>query len=85
MATTRSVKIKFVYNDATSRTYTFNGVASTELIEVKDRVLAINASLEAGTAPNFANTFVSNLGSPCKLISEAQIIRLDQEVIYSAS
>ena len=45
MATTRSVKIKLVYNDATSRTYTFNGVASTELIEVKDRVLAINASL----------------------------------------
>lgn len=85
MATTRSVKIKLVYDDATSRTYTFNGVDGQYLPDVKDNVKAINQSLEAGTASNFANTFVSNLGSPCKLISNAQIIILNQEVIYSAS
>lgn len=85
MAVTRSVKIKLAYDDATSRTYTFNGVESMYLPDVKDKVIAINASLEAGTASNFANTFVSNNGSPCKMISEAKVIVTNQEVIYSAS
>lgn len=85
MAVTRSVKIKLAYDDATSRIYTFNGVDSMYLPDVKDKVIAINESLEAGTAQNFANTFVSNNGSPCKMISSAKVVVTEQEVIYSAS
>ncbi len=85
MATTRSVKITLVYDDATSRVYTFNGVDSMYLPDVKDHIIDINASLEAGTANNFKTTFVSNNGSPCKMISKGQIISLEQEVIYNAS
>lgn len=85
MAVTRSVKIKLAYDDATSRIYTFNGVDSMYLPDVKDKVIAINESLEAGTASNFANTFVSNAGSPCKMISSAKVVVTEQEVIYSAS
>ena len=84
MATTYSVKVTLAYEDATSRNYTFNGVDNMYLPDVKDKVIAINESLEAGTANNFKNTFVSNNGATVKMISKAQIITLQQEVIYSA-
>lgn len=85
MATVNTVKIKLAFEDATTRTYTFNGVSDADLPDVKDKIVDINDSLEAGTAQNFANTFVSNNGSPCKMISEGKIIKTTQEVIYSAS
>lgn len=87
MATTETiaVKLKLAFEDATNRTYTFNGVSQTYLPAVKMRVIELNESLAGGTASNFANTFVSNNGSPCKMISDASIIRTKQEVIYSAS
>jgi len=84
MATNYSVKVTLAYEDATSRIYTFNGVDNMYLPDVKDKVLAINESLEGGTANNFKNTFVSNNGATVKMISKAQIITLQQEVIYSA-
>lgn len=83
--TTRSVKITLAYADATSRTYTFNGVDSQYLPDVKDNIRDVNSSLAAGTANSFANTFVSDNGSPCTMISKGQIITLEQEVIYSAN
>ncbi|MBQ3306108.1 hypothetical protein IJH02_01580 [Candidatus Saccharibacteria bacterium] len=85
MATTRSVKLKLVYEDATSRIYTFNGVEQSALSGVKNKVKQINIGLLGETLPTFAQTFVSNNGSPCVQISEAQIITLEQEVVYSAS
>lgn len=86
MSTTNvSVKIKLAYEDATNRTYTFNGVDENKTLAVKARVKSINASLSAGTASDFANTFISENGKPCKLISEATITTTTQEVIYSAS
>lgn len=85
MATVNSVKIKLAYEDATSRLYTFNGVEQTALSGVKTRVININDSLESGTAEAFANTFVSAAGAKCKMISQAQIIKTEQEVIYNAS
>lgn len=83
--TTKSVKITLAYEDATSRTYTFNGVTTAQASNVKYQVLDINDSLEAGTANSFAHTFISDNGSPCKMISKAQVISLEQEVIYSAN
>lgn len=85
MTTTKSVKITLVYEDATSRIYTFNGVENENLPDVKNKIKAINASLTAGTANDFATTFVSDNGRPCKMISKGQIISITQEVLYSAS
>lgn len=85
MATTRSVKIKLAYDDATTRIYTFNGVTSAQASGVKLKVINLNDSLSAGTANDFANTFVSATGQPCKMIAQAQVIALEQEVIYSAN
>lgn len=85
MATTLSVKIKLAYDDATSRTYTFNGVDAQGVAAVKLKSIQLNDSLAAGTAQEFAKTFVSDNGSPCKMISDVQSISTTQEVIYSAS
>lgn len=87
MATVISAKMKLVYNDATSRTYTFNGIATNQILQIKNRVINLNNNIEAedATAMNFANTFVSANGSPCKGITDAQIIETEQEVIYSAN
>lgn len=85
MATTRMVQLKFAYGDATNRTIKFTGVEQTAFPDVKSKVKAINASLEAGTAPTFAQTFVSAIGAPVTMISEAKLITQTEEVIYSAS
>ena len=78
--TVRVAKITLAYEDATSRTYNFTGIERPLLI--KDKVLALNASLEAGTANAFANTFVSNSGAKCKMVSKTQIVETIQEKIY---
>ena len=82
MTIIKSVKLKFAYDDATSRIYTFNGVTSQQASGIKAKVKALNASLAGGTADAFANTFVSDNHSPCKMISEAKIITTVQESIY---
>lgn len=85
MARVNTVKLKLVYEDATSRTYSFNGVDDQALAPVKVKVLDINDSLSAGTATAFANTFVSDNGARCKMIADAQLISTEQIVIYQAS
>lgn len=85
MATVITAKLKLAYDDATSRTYTFSGIDASAAPDIKIKVININDSLSAGTAQAFANTFVSENGSPCKMISDARIITVDQEVIYSAN
>lgn len=80
MAITRSVKLKLVFEDATSRNFTFNGVEASALSGVKRKVLAINADMPT----NFKQTFVSASGALCREISEAKIISTEEEVIYSA-
>lgn len=85
MARVTSVKLKLAYDDALTRTYTFTGVEDSVLPYIKSNVRNINISLLGGTAENFANTFVSDNGQPCKMISDARIISTEQEVIYSAN
>lgn len=82
--TTRALKVKLAYEDATSRTYTFNGVDGQGAMGAKPKAQAINASLEAGTANFFKNVFVSDNGSPCKMISDVRVIVTTQDVIYQA-
>lgn len=76
-----SVVLTLAFSDATSRNFTFNGVSDEARPAVKAKVRALNASLPAA----FATTFVSSAGAPCTMISKAQIVVTQEEVIYSAS
>lgn len=74
-----SVRIGLLYQDGTTRNYTFEGVADSVLPDVKDKVKAINANSE----DNFHKTFVSNDGSPVLRIGSAQITSTEEEIIYT--
>ncbi len=86
MAVVNSVKIKLAYTDATSRTYTFNGVDDSAILNVKARVLTIKNAINDNNADGqaFKETFVSEGGAQCVGITDARIITTEQEVIYSA-
>lgn len=77
---TVQVVLTLAFRDATDRKFTFNGVDQSVLSDVKDKVLAINANMPE----YFAKTFVSDNGAECIMISGAQIITTEEEVIYSA-
>lgn len=80
---TISVTITLAFQDATDRNFKFNGVSS-EILEdgtMVDKVKAINAQMPA----SFANTFVSQSGAPCIMISALKSVRTKEEVIYNAS
>lgn len=78
----KSVKLTLAFQDAETRTYTFNDVdESLSPADVKDRVKAINTNMPEA----FAVTFVSSTGARCVIIREAKVIWKREEVIYSAS
>lgn len=81
--TTYQVILTLAFQDATSRNFKFNGVDEEAVSygNVKNKVKAINANMP----PEFAMTFVSNSGSPCIMISAAQIIAIQEEVIYNVA
>lgn len=81
MATTRQVVLTLAFRDATNRNFKFNGVEQSVLSSVKDKIKAINADMP----PYFAHTFVSDIGAECIMISAAEIITTEEEVIYNAS
>lgn len=85
MATTRQAVLKLAFRDATDRTFKFNGVDPSKISAIKDKVIAINDSLAAGQLNNFAQTFISDNGAECIMISAAQVITTEEEVIYNAS
>lgn len=76
-----SVIITLAYADATTRNFKFNGVDTNALSSMREKVLAINASMPAA----FKTTFVSNTGAECTMISKLQHVETTEEVIYSAS
>ena len=81
METTIKVALTLVYADATTRTLTFNGVHEEAIPDVKDKILALNASMPAAVA----TTFVSKTGAQTTMIRDAKIIVISQEEIYHAS
>lgn len=87
MAKVNSLKIKMVYEDATSRNYVFNGIADEQIPEIRDRIKDINEKIFGGYDDGnaFKSIFVSNNGAEAVEISEAKITTTEQEVIYSAS
>lgn len=79
--TTNNVAITIAFLDATSRKITFRGVDDNEIANIKTRVKAINASYPQ----EMSKTFVSAIGAQSTMISQVQIIHIEEEVIYSAS
>lgn len=80
MATTNDVTITIAFADATTRNIKFSGVESSELLNVKTKVKAINANFP----PAVATTFVSSIGAQSTMITKAVITSTTEEVIYSA-
>lgn len=77
--TTTSVRIGLLYQDGTTRNYTFEGVADSVIPDVATKIKAINA---APSSP-FHQTFVSNDGSPVLRIGSGQVTTTEETVIYT--
>ena len=80
MATTHQAVLTLAFKDATDRKFKFNGVDESAISSIKDKVLAINADMPE----YFAKTFVSDTGADCIMISAAEVITTEEEVIYNA-
>lgn len=68
----KTVKTQFKYVDDTTRLYAFDCEDSLSA-DVKDKILAINASLAASTDGGLADFFVSDEGEKMVQISGATI------------
>lgn len=77
---TTSVKMKFLYADATTRDYELS-VDSSDVTNIESNIIAVNSSLNAGTDDGLKSFFVSNSGASLALISEAQIISVTEIVL----
>lgn len=80
MAITRQAVLTLAFRDATDRTFKFNGIDPENVDAIKSKVNAINDNMP----DYFAQTFVSDAGAECIMISGAQVITTEEEVIYSA-
>lgn len=80
MSTNRQVVLTLAFRDATDRNFKFNGVDLSAIADIKDKVNAINDNMPE----YFSKTFVSDTGADCIMISGAQVITTEEEVIYSA-
>lgn len=83
MATTNSATLTLEYTDATTRTVTFNDVATSALGNIKANAMTLNTTLAdsvAGAA--YHETFISDGGAPIKKISKAKYTVTEETVIY---
>ena len=76
---TTSVRVGLLYQDGTTRNYTFEGVADSVVADVATKIKAINANSD----DNFHKTFVSNDGSPVLRIGSGQVTTTEETVIYT--
>ena len=77
-----NVVITLIYDDDTTRNYTFEGVAQADLSTVKSKIQSINANANNDYA-NFYQTFISDDGEAVTKIESAKIVTIQEEVIYS--
>lgn len=83
LATENTIGLTFEYDDATTRSYNFTGMASSALSGLKGRVVTLNETLAdsvAGAA--YHETFVSDDGARVKRISKARYTVAEEQVIY---
>ena len=79
MSTTQTeVKLSIVYQDATTRTITFQNVTDQAQLSIADKVQSLNAAPSAA----FQTTFRSSNNALATSIGKAQIITTEEEVIY---
>ena len=84
MSTTKnSVTLTFGYEDTDyTRKYKFDNVADEVLSDVKDGILAVNASLKADTAGGLESFFLDDTGEHAfKEIVAAQTDSVEEEII----
>lgn len=77
-----NVTVTLLYQDGDSRSYTFENVASNDLMNVKSVVLAINKN-ENNQYAAFYSTFISPDGAAVEKIEAARIVSTEEEVLYS--
>ena len=90
VTTTNDVRLKMLYEDGGERTYTFDGVATAALENVKAKVIAINNALADSNSTlgsAMKATFVNdndedNVLAPLVKISGASMTTTETEVIY---
>lgn len=76
-----SATIGLLYEDGTTRNYTFENITDDATTALKAKILAINAN-ENDQYANFYNTFVSNDGAKVWKIASAKYAAVEEEVIY---
>ena len=79
---TNNVVITLLFEDDFTRNITFEGVASADLADVKDKIREINAN-DNNDYANFYQTFVSDEGEDVIKIESCRIVATEEEVIYS--
>ena len=92
-STTAEVKIGYLYEDGSTKTYSIPEVDMNDLANVKTRVQKLNAAFGGDTSDTLATayatdmqkTFVSNGGASMVKISSAKITITEEEVIYGGN
>ena len=82
MSIKNNVTVTLLYDDDSTRNYTFENVASNDLMAVKDVVKAINKNQDSQYAA-FYSTFISNEGASVTGIDAAKIVSIEEEVLYN--
>ena len=82
MSSYSNVVVTLLYEDDSTRNYTFENVATADLQNVKSKILAINENANDEYA-NFYQTFVSSDGAAFTKIESAKIVNIEEEVIYN--
>ena len=77
-----NVTVTLLYDDDTTRNYTFENVATVDLPNVKGVVKAINKNQNDQYAA-FYSTFISNEGASVARINSAKIVTIEEEVLYN--
>ncbi|MBR1645916.1 MAG: hypothetical protein IJ685_03965 [Selenomonadaceae bacterium] len=77
-----NVTVELLYEDGTTRSYTFENVETEALAALKAKIFAINAN-ENDEYANFYKTFVSNDGAKVWRISSAKYTAIEEEVLYN--
>lgn len=83
MATTNTATLTLEYEDASTRSVTFNDVETSALGNIKARAMTLNATIaDSITGAAYKDTFISDDGSPIKKISKAKYTTTEETVIY---
>ena len=77
-----NVIITLLYEDDSTRNYVFENVAAADLLNIRDKINAINENAN-NEYQNFYKTFISDDGEPVSKIISAKIVSLEEEVIYN--